>query len=472
MSAENLILIIQIIYVVTALGAMVIIISENRNPMKTISWVLVLLLLPLVGLIFYYFLGEDNRKKRLISHKIFTKLKSPQEEEQEMAEVQIASKYKGLNRLLDVGEESPVYEGNSVRFFESGTEKFKTLFECIQQAKSHIHIQYYIYKDDKIGTELMNLLAEKAKAGVEVRLLYDDVGSWDVKRSFFKTAIKNGIQVVSFLKVHLRWIASRVNYRNHRKIVVIDGKIGFIGGMNVADRYIEGVSFGLWKDCHIMIEGSAVAGLQNSFLVDWYASRGEVLPREKYYPTLTNKGDNIIKIATSGPEGSFKTIHAGILQAINTAEKNIYIQTPYFIPTDALMLALQMAAIRGVDVRLMLPKHSDTKLVHIASMSFIQDTIDAGVSIYLYEVGFLHSKLIVVDDELTITGSSNMDIRSFEHNFEVNAFVYNEGTCLKAKSIFLEDVKSSELLDIEKWKNRGRIQKFKESVVRLLSPLL
>lgn len=473
MSADDLILLFQVLYGVTALGAMVVVISENRNPVKTIAWVLILLLLPLVGLIFYYFFGEDNRKQRLISHKINKKLKSPSAKNISNSIPDDApEKYRGLIYLLNADNDAPLYEGSSVRFFANGKEKFDVLFDLVRNAKSYIHIQYYIFMDDKLGTELANLLIQKAEEGIEVRLIYDDVGAWKVKRAFFRKMEEHGIQVESFLRVKFRWLTSRVNYRNHRKLVVVDGIVGMMGGMNVADRYLEGISVGTWRDCHIMIEGLAVAGLQNSFLVDWYSSRGEILPREKYYPKLHPTGDNFIQFATSGPVGQIKTIHAGILHAINTSEKSVLIQTPYFIPTDALMLAMQMAALRGVEVKLMLPRRSDTTFVHGASLSFLADVLDVGVEVYFYEIGFLHSKLLVIDDDLTITGSANMDIRSFEHNFEINAFIYNRETCTKAKEIFYKDMENCTLLDSQEWDKRGKTEKFKESVLRLFSPLL
>lgn len=473
MSTDDLMLLFQVLYIVTALGAMIVVISENRNPVKTIAWVLVLLLLPLVGLFFYYFFGEDHRKQRFISYRINKKLKSPLAGEASTPLLlEIPNRYRGLARLLNADKDAPLYAGTSIHFFKDGKEKFDALFQLIKGAKRHIHIQYYIFMDDKLGTALADLLIQKAQEGVEVRLIYDDVGAWKVKRSFFKNLEAHGIQVEAFLKVKFRWLTSRMNYRNHRKLAIIDGKVGMMGGMNVADRYLDGILGGVWRDCHIQIEGLGVAGLQNSFLVDWYSSRGEILPKEKYYPELQPTGNNFIQYATSGPVGRIKTIHAGIMHAIDIAEKYVYIQTPYFIPTDAMMLAIQMAALRGVDVKLMLPRNSDTTFVQGASVSFLSDILEVGVEVYFYDKGFLHSKLLVIDDDLTITGSANMDIRSFEHNFEINAFIYNTETCAKAKEIFLKDMEGAELLNSEQWEKRGRVQKFKESVLRLFSPLL
>lgn len=469
----NVILIFQILYVVTALSTMFVIIMENRNPLKTISWVLVLLLLPFVGLIIFYFFGEDNRKKRLISRKMHKKLNRIALDRLEMLEtMNPPAEHKGLVALLNRLKDNPLYGGTKVTFYSDGKEKFEALIQEIEKARKHIHIQYYIFLDDEIGHKVKKILIRKAAEGLEVRLLYDDVGSWKAKRSFFKEMQEQGIEVQPFLKVAFKLLTSRVNYRNHRKIVIIDGTVGFFGGMNVADRYLNGINGGIWRDSHVKVEGKAVAGLQTSFIIDWYSSRKEFLSSTSYYPSLDSKGDNLMQLVTSGPVGHFKDIHLGILHAISNAKESIYIQTPYFVPTDALLLNLQMAAMRGVDVRLMIPRHSDTTFVHIATMAFLKEALDAKVSVYMFESGFLHSKLLVIDNTLTITGSANMDIRSFEHNFEFEAFIYNEETCSEAKRIFFRDIQDSTLLTSEEWEKRGRFQKFKESVMRLFSPLL
>lgn len=472
-ATSNLILIFQILYVATALGTMIVVISENRNPLKTISWVLVLLFLPLVGLIIYYFFGEDNRKKKLISRKMHKELNRVAIEHESKSEKIIPpSEYKPLVDLLSHVGESPLYKGNKVTFYSDGKSKFTALLEELDKATDHIHIQYYIFLNDNIGCQVRDLLLKKVREGVKVRLLYDDVGAWKVKKKFFQDMQAQGIEVAPFLKVAFKILTSRVNYRNHRKIVVIDGVVGFVGGMNVADRYINGVDFGIWRDSHIKVEGPAVADLQTSFLIDWYASRQELLSSSTYFPEISEKGNNLMQLVTSGPVGQFKGIHLGILQAISNAKESIYMQTPYFVPTDMLLLGMQMAAMRGVDVRLMLPRTSDTTFVQIASMSFLKEVLDANVKVYLFEAGFLHSKLMSIDNSLTITGSANMDVRSFEHNFEIDAFIYSDETCAKAKEIFYKDMKQSTLLTVQEWENRSRFEKFKESVVRLFSPLL
>lgn len=473
LTADHFILGFQLLYIFSAIGVIFVIILENRNPLKTIAWTLILIFLPLLGLIIFFFFGEDGRKKRLISHKMFKKLNRKTLARFERDEVMESPEgYTGIVSLIKKLKGSSVYNGNKITFYTDGKSKFKALLEEINKAEKFIHIQYYIYMDDEIGRKVRDALIQKASEGVKVRLIYDDVGSWKAKRRFFNDMQKHGIDVQPFLKVTFRFLASRVNYRNHRKVVVIDGKVGFVGGMNIADRYIKGINNGVWRDSHIKVEGKAVAGLQTAFLVDWYYSRKEFLASDHYFPQTEVKGDNLMQIITAGPIGLYKSIHLSFLEAIYNAKESIYIQTPYFIPTDALMLAIQTASLRGIDVRLMIPRRCDTTFVHIATQSFLQEILDAKVKVYFFEAGFLHSKLMIIDSNLIITGSANMDIRSFEHNFEIDAFIYNETTCSKAKEIFFDDMAQSTLLLAKEWQSRSRIKKLKESIVRLFSPLL
>lgn len=449
------------------------VISQNRNTLKTISWVVVLLMLPIFGFIIYYFFGEDHRRKRLISKKMYKKINRKSLDRLQMPESLVPPlEYEGLITLLNRMKESPLYDGNDVTFYNNGKDKFDALFEEIKKAKHHIHIQYYIYMDDNIGMQLKTLLIEKAKEGVEVRLSYDDVGSWKAKNKFFSEMEKNGIEVQPFLKVRFPVLTNRVNYRNHRKIVVIDGTVGFMGGMNVADRYIDAYPKGIWRDCHIKVQGKAVHGLQMSFIIDWFLSRKELLSTGRYFPQLTSMGDSLIQVVTSGPTGEYREIYQGIFYAISNAKKSINIQTPYFIPSDALALALRSAALSGVEVKLMLPEISDSRLVNIASQSYIRDMLKAGVKVYFFKPGFVHSKLITIDDTLTIIGSANMDTRSYELNFEVNSFIYDNRATLEANKIFEDDLRDSEQIILEEWNKRPKLRKFIESILRLFAPLL
>ncbi|MFV0468598.1 MAG: cardiolipin synthase, partial [Dysgonomonas sp.] len=443
------------------------------NPLKTISWVLVLLLLPLAGLIIYFFFGEDHRKKRLMSRKMAKRLNNKALGSQGMMEALNAPfEYKGLVNLLNKLQTSPLYGGNKITFYSDGAEKFEALFEELEKATKHIHLQYYIFMDDNIGKQVREILMRKAAQGIEVRVLYDDVGSWRAKNKFYKHMQKAGVQVEPFLKVKFPLLTSRVNYRNHRKVVIVDGIVGFMGGMNIADRYINGINGGIWRDIHFKLEGKAVYGLQNSFVTDWYASRSEFLSSNKYFPQLAAQGDNLMQIATSGPTGEFREILQGMFQALTNAKEYVYMQTPYFIPNDVLLLAIQTAAMRGVDVRLIIPKKSDTTFVHIATKSYIKDLINAKVKVYFFTNGFIHSKLMVIDDSLTITGSANLDVRSFEHNFEIDAFIYNRETAIQAKEIFYNDLLFSEIIDPVRWETRSHFHRFSESVMRMFTPLL
>lgn len=463
----------QIFYIVSAIAIVLVIISENRNPLKTISWVLILLLLPLVGIIIYLFFGEDHRKKKLISRKMQKKLNRKALDREDMLEIlNPPAEYKILINLLKELKDAPLYGGNKVTFYSDGADKFEALLCEIEKAKIFIHLQYYIFLDDEIGGKIKNALIQKAQEGVEVRVLYDDVGSWKAKNKFFKEMVRNGVEVEPFLKVKFPLLTSRVNYRNHRKVVVIDGHTGFMGGMNIADRYIEGINGGVWRDSHFKLEGKAVYGLQTSFAIDWYASRSEFLSSGKYFPPILTAGNNLIQIITSGPNGQFREILQGIVHAISNAKEYVYIQTPYFIPNDILLSAIQNAALSGLDVRVMLPKKSDTTFVHIATLSYIRDLLNANVKVHFFTPGFIHSKMIVIDDNLVITGSANMDVRSFEHNFEIDAFIYNKGTASQAKEIFYKDLLQTEIVDRDVWEARPRFERFGESVMRMFTPLL
>lgn len=473
LSTHNFFFILQILYILTVIGVMIVVISENRNPVKTIAWVLVLLFIPVGGLIIYYFFGEDHRKKRLISRKMHKKLNRNSLDRNERLEVlNPPTEYGRLVNLLNKLNTSPLYGGNNVSFYSCATEMYAALSAEIRKAKKYIHIQFFIFMDDTTGKYFRDLLTEKVKEGVEVRLMYDDVGSWKAKNSFFREMEKTGIIVGSFLKVKIPILTSRVNYRNHRKVVVIDGEVGFMGGMNVADRYVKGIHGGVWRDCHFKVEGKAVHGLQTSFIIDWFSATKEFLSSSKYFSAIEPKGESLMQIVTGGPTGEFKGIHQGMFHAITNAKKYVYIQTPYFVPTENLMLAIQTAAMSGVDVCLMLPDKADTVFVHIASMSYVKDLLNSRVKVAFFKPGFLHSKLMVIDDDLSIIGSANMDVRSFEHNFEIDAFIYDEKTASDAKAIFMRDMQDSYFITLEEWMKRPLYKRIASSVIRLFTPLL
>ncbi|MDR1555500.1 MAG: cardiolipin synthase [Tannerellaceae bacterium] len=467
--------IVFILYCITISGLILVIITENRNPLKTIPWVIVLLMLPGLGLVFYFFFGQDNRKQRIISRRTYKRImKRPQEGRKAPHDLcTVPEQYKPLSTLLGYNNQSTLLYGSGITIYTNGPDKFDALFEELERATHHIHFQYYIFLEDEIGKKVKEVLIAKARAGVKVRVLYDDVGCWNVKERFFREMKNAGIEVYAFLKVAFPVFTSKVNYRNHRKIVVIDGKVGFMGGMNVADRYITGTSWGgNWRDTHFKFTGKGVHGLQSAFLIDWYVVSKKLLNDKIYYPPVEAPADTIMQLLTSGPVGQWRTLLQAIIYVVANARKYIYIQTPYFLPTEGLNQALQTAALGGIDVRLMLPERSDTPTANMASHSFIDDMVKAGAKVYFYGSGFLHSKLVVSDDVLTCIGSANMDFRSFEHNFEITAFVYQNDFALQMKKIFLHDMQNSEKLIPSRWLKRPLRQRIAESFMRLFSPLL
>lgn len=463
-----------ILYSVTILGLVLVIIAENRNPLKTIPWVIVLLLTPGIGLIFYFFFGQDNRKQRIISRRTYKRImRRPHDGNLPQDACSVPTPYQPLVTLLANSNQSSLLYGSDMSIYTNGSDKFRDLISEIEKATHHIHLQYYIFCDDKIGNIIKELLIAKAKEGVEVRVLYDDVGCWKVKEKFFKEMQEAGIEVYAFLKVAFPVLTSKVNYRNHRKIVVIDGKVGFMGGMNIADRYEKGTDWGTWRDTHFKITGKGVHGLQAAFLIDWYVVSKQLLNAKIYYPPVpVYSDDNIMQIATSGPVGQWRILLQAYIFMIANAKKYIFIQTPYFLPTEGLNQALQTSALGGIDVRLMLPKRSDTRTANMATHSFIDEMVKAGVKVYFYKPGFLHSKLLVTDDAVTCIGSANMDFRSFEHNFEINAFVYQPAFAKQMRKVFMYDMHHCERLVPTRWLRRPLKQRLAESFMRLFSPLL
>ena len=445
-----------IIYSVTILGIILVVITDNRNPLKTLPWIIVLVLAPVVGLIFYFFFGQNLSKQRIISRRTRKRITMQLDEAEHTDGPDLPEAYRPLAALLTHTSHSIPLYGSRITTYTDGRSKMEALLTEIACAKHHIHIQYYILNDDETGRRLRDALIAKAREGVEVRILYDDVGSSGAKKSFFRSMRSEGIEVYAFLHVKFPLFTSKVNYRNHRKIAVIDGCVGFLGGMNIADRYVRGTRWGTWRDTHFRIEGSGAAGLQASFLSDWSATTKQQIAAAEYYPPAARFTDNIMQIVSSGPFGKWRTLLQADSYAIARARRRVWIQTPYYLPSDVLNSALQEAALAGIDVRLMLPARSDSKVVDLATHSYLDDMMKAGVKILFYMPGFLHSKLLIIDDMLSVIGSANMDFRSFEHNFEVNAFVYDGEFTARMASVFEEDQSRSHPLTPAEWFRRPR----------------
>ena len=471
---EYLYWICYILYIIIDAIVMIKVVMDNRQPAKTMAWILVLWAIPVIGILLYIFFGQNTRKERLISERSLSQLtKRSMFEYIEQKGLRLPESHRPLMLLFKNQSMALPFKDNDVTLYTSGYDFFPALLHEISLAQHHIHIDIYIFEDDELGNLIADALIDRAEHGVEVRVIYDDVGCWNVKDKFFKEMSDAGIEVHAFLKVAFPVFTSKVNYRNHRKIVVIDGKVGFMGGMNIADRYTKGTSWGTWRDTHFKIIGKGVHGLQAAFLIDWYVVSKKLLNEKIYYPPLpVYSDDNIMQICTSGPVGQWRTLLQAAIFTVANAKKYVFIQTPYFLPTEGLNQALQIAALGGVDVRLMLPKRSDTRTANMATHSFIDEMVKAGVKVYFYKPGFLHSKLMVADDELTCIGSANMDFRSFEHNFEVNAFIYDTETALQMREIFLQDQRECVQVFLKNWVKRPWWRKAAESVVRLMAPLL
>ena len=462
-----------VLYLILVIGLVIMLVLDNRNPVKTMAWMVVLLFLPVIGVILYFFFGRNTRKERLISQKSADMLtKKSLQGFISQSSFELPSEHYSLIQLFRTLNRALPFENNYNEVYTSGYSMVQSLIREISHAKHQIHLEFYIFEDDSLGRLVRDILIDKAQEGVEVRLLYDDVGCWHVPNRFFDQMRTAGIEVRGFLKVRFPLFTSRINYRNHRKIVIIDGKVGFIGGMNIAERYLKPGKYGIWRDTHLMIKGRAVYGLQSNFLIDWFFVTRSLITASKYYPSVDVCGEALIQTVTSEPVGEWKAIMQGLLLAISNAKRYFYVQTPYFLPTEPILAALQTAALSGVDVRLMIPEHADSMITHLGTLSYVDDMLSAGVKVYFYQKGFLHSKLMVSDDSLSTVGSTNMDFRSFEHNFEINSFIYDTETALLMKEIFLQDQRDSVQISYKVWMRRSSKQRAKESIVRLLSPLL
>ncbi|MCC8146145.1 MAG: cardiolipin synthase, partial [Bacteroidales bacterium] len=426
-----------------------------------------------LGLILYFHFGEEHRKKYKLVKKLY---KGIQRDYSPGFHIEEAALFPhGYNKLINMLKnisDAQLLDGNQIDFYIDGEDKFRQFFMDIQNAENHVHILYYKIENDNLGRKFQELLIKKAKEGITVRLIYDDVGSLKTPKKYFDKMKKEGVEVEAYLPVKIPRIARTVNYRNHKKLAVIDGKIGYVGGMNIGDCYVEGVSWGTWRDMQIRIKGNGVKGLQKVFLMDWYASHKKLPQFAGLFPEMDKYGDNPMQIVSSGPVDIYNSIEKGIYQAINGAQKNIYIQTPYFIPSETVLSALITASISGIEVHIMIPRKSDNFFVDGATYSFVRDLLNYNIKVYLYQGGFIHTKCMTVDDSLTIVGSANMDMRSFELSFETDAFIYDEATAQKAKDIFLNDALDSYLVNKEEWKKRPRLRRFFESIMRIFTPLL
>ena len=467
--------IIYVVYKIIVILAVIHVILDNRQPAKTMAWTMVIYFVPVVGIVFYLFFGINTRKERYVSDRSMNQLtKRSMLEFAEQQDLQLPEKHKPLIDLFINQNLSLPFKDNQVDILTDGYQFIHHLLADIRLAQNHIHIDMYIIADDALGELIADALIDKAREGIEVRLIYDDVGCWNVKHRFFERMREEGIEVRSFMPVRFPSFTSKVNYRNHRKIIVIDGKVGFIGGMNIALRYVQGTGKQSWRDTMLRVRGGAVYALQRSFLMDWYFVDRTLLSDRKYYPNnISGESNNCLaQVVTSAPVTPYPEIMQGYVRIITGAKNYLYLETPYFLPNESVLFALKTAAMAGVDVRVICPRQSDAKFVEWASRSYLREVMEAGVKVMLYETGFLHSKLMVCDDMVSTCGSTNVDFRSFDNNFEANIFFYDQDLALRIKDVFLKDETQSVLLkDTPEWTNRKILTRLWESLTRMLSPL-
>lgn len=464
--------------------------TERRQPERSLGWLVVLVFIPVIGLGLFIAFGERMRTGRHLFKEAIRE--SNQREtgtldlsrerrivEEELGKMKGENSRMNTDRVLELmtllyrNNHAIAHPFNKIELLSEPKQTFDSMWEALESATDHIHVEFFIIDDDSTGRYLKEILCRKARAGLRVRVIYDYWGS-RISRSYLKELREAGAYVHSFFPPRFPFILRHVNNRNHRKIIVIDGKTAFTGGLNVADRYRLGNSLGTWRDTMVRLQGPVVESLQEVFLADWFFLEHKPHLRQRYFPALEEHEEerNVIQIVDSGPDTSYRAIMQGMIGMLNMATEYAYLQSPYFMPTSELQEALIMTALRGADVRLLLPKSSDASMAQAGNASYLQPMLDAGVKVYWYVGGFLHSKTMVVDDYISTIGTSNMDFRSYEQNFEVNAFIYERETALRLKEAFLRDLKSSREISIEKWARRSKRMRFMEGISRLFSPAM
>ncbi len=482
----NWLSIFEVVYSVVLIFVCFRIILDTRSITKSLAYLLFAIFVPFAGVIFYFLFGINYRTRKMYSKKLI--------DDDELSARLNKQIYQYSRKTLDESDAavqsnrelafmllketlSPLTANNSVKILVNGENKFPEVLKALKEAKNHIHLEYYIYEDDEIGREIEQVLIQKAKEGVAVRFIYDDFGSRSIRRTLARRLNENGVKAFPFLRIYFIALANRLNYRNHRKIIVIDGKTAFVGGINVDDRYInKDKNKTFWRDTHLRIDGPGIQYLQYLFFCDWNFCADEKLhPDPHFFPpenALPASGKKIVQIAASGPDSGAPAILFSILQAIGLATKEILITTPYFIPGDGLLDALTIASLSGVKVKLLVPGISDSILVNAAARSYYIDLMRRGVEIYLYNKGFVHAKTMVTDNNIAMIGTANMDSRSFDLNFEVNAIVYDTETACELREIFYDDLRDAEKIDFQVWRKRPVYKQFFEKAARLVSPLL
>lgn len=479
----NMSAIITGLYVINFFIAFTIIFLERKDPSATLAWLMILFLLPGVGIVFYFLFSQNISRQKIfrlskfeeasISNALYEQMNDIRNGHFEFAKLE-AKKWQDMIRLNQTYSEAYFTQDNHITILTDGNHKFNSLLQDIKKATISINIMYYIVKNDTLGRAFIDLLTKKAQEGVEVRFLVDGLGGRQLNRRALEHFKAAGGQFAFFFPPKLKYVNMKLNYRNHRKLVVIDNEIGYLGGFNVANEYIgKNKKFGYWRDTHLRVTGGSIEDMNARFILDWrFASKEQLIISHSYYPKVTHSGTTGMQIVSCGPDSPKSEVELGYLKMICNAKKNIYIQTPYFIPDSSILEALKMATLSGVDVRIMIPCKPDHMFVYWATYSYVGILLNAGARIFIYDNGFLHAKTICVDGEVASIGSANFDIRSFRLNFEANAFIYDSELAYKLESIFEADIEKSHELTKQLYRNRSHLIQFKESIARLLSDLL
>lgn len=473
---------LQITYVTFIFLLSLKVVMDTKDPSKTLGYLILIIFLPFVGAIVYLFFGVNYRKNKFYTFKIehneevYNAVKNYIEEshaEVVSEEFSNVEKYENTIQFLFKSIHSPLTHGNFVEVLINGEEKFPKVLDALSMAKHHIHLEYYIFENDKISNQISDLLVQKAKEGVKIRLLFDDLGSKKIGKNQLKKLREAGIEACPVNKVRFKLLANRVNYRDHRKIIIIDGKEVFTGGINVSDKYINPNEKQYWRDTHLHLKGKAAFYFQYVFLSNWiFATEKNVEIDRNYFDAEANFNSNqIVQVAASGPD-SVPAIMLSTVSAIFAAKNRIYITTPYFIPVDVVLSAIKQQAMAGLDVRLLVPKEGDSVFVNGAAYSYYTELLQNNVRIFFYEKGFVHAKTMLVDDDLAIVGTANMDVRSQELNFEINTMVYDKKTNADLLHAFENDLKSSKEISLKDWEKRPKVKVIFEQLARMFSPLI
>ncbi len=474
--------VLAVIYLITVFSICLMIVFENRNPVKTLAWILVILFVPVAGVIIYMLFGRYYRKQKIYSRKGLTdarRLAAHVNRQVEMLPRVLADESEGVRskrhliHLMLNNNRSLLTLDNKIDLLVNGKQTFPAMLDSIASATSYIHLEFYRIEPDRLGTEFRELLEHKAQEGVKVRVIYDDVGSWNIHKPYLREMRAAGVQIHPFMPVRFPSFSSKINYRNHRKILVVDGRTGFVGGLNIADKYLHGLpDLGPWVDTHLRLEGEAVAALDRVFIADWDFVSGEELKPESFLKHVRKTGNRcLVQVASSGPDTDWATIMQVYFSAIATAKSSIYLTSPYFSPDESILAALKTAALSGVDVRMIFPKHSDSIISNWNTRSYITELLEAGVRIFLYENGFIHSKYLLVDSVFSSVGSPNVDVRSFDLDFEVTALIYDVEFAARLGILFAEDIENCAEILLPDWAKRRRREKYKESMARIFGPL-